>query len=90
MDLGWAYVCSGIRSSEADKNIQSPLQARTEAAINHVKKEKGKIQAQQLAFEAGLLDSDLTFKSIGFTTFLSTWLIRQVDPKKTHPSPLVQ
>jgi len=80
----------GIRGSDADQKIQSPLQARTEAAINHVKNEKGKILAQQLAFEAGLLDSDLTFKSIGFTTFLSTWLIRQVDPKKTHPSPLVQ
>lgn len=91
MDLGWGYVyVRRIRSTEADNDFQSPLQARTEAAIKHVKNEKGKIQAQQLAFEAGLLDSDLTFRSIGFTSFLSTWLIRQVDPKKTHPSPLVQ
>lgn len=66
------------------------MQARTEAAINHVKKEQGKIKAQQLAYEAGLLDPEMTFKSIAFTNFLSTWLIRQVDPKKTHPSPLVQ
>ena len=91
-DESWMGVCyvRRIRSTEADNNFQSPLQARTEAAIKHVKNEKGKIQAQQLAFEAGLLDSDLTFRSIGFTSFLSTWLIRQVDPKKTHPNPLIQ
>ncbi|KAF8964409.1 ubiquitin elongating factor core-domain-containing protein [Flammula alnicola] len=68
----------------------SPLQARTEAAIKHVKNEQAKIRAQQLAYDAGLLDPDMTFRSIGFTNFLSTWLIRQVDPKKTHPNPLVQ
>ncbi|KAF8798969.1 hypothetical protein BYT27DRAFT_7202705 [Phlegmacium glaucopus] len=68
----------------------SPLQARTEAAINHVKNEQGKIRSQQLTFEAGLLDPEMMFRSIGFTNFLSTWLIRQVDPKKIHPSPLVE
>jgi len=46
----------------------------------------GKIQAQQLAFQVALLEPDLVFRSIGFTTFLSTWLIRQIDPKKLHPS----
>lgn len=66
------------------------MQARTEAAINHVKNEQAKIKSQQLAYEAGLLDPDMTFRSLGFTNFLSTWLIRQVDPKKTHPNPLVQ
>jgi ubiquitin conjugation factor E4 B len=69
---------------------QSPLQARTEAAINHVKKEQNKIKSQQMAFEAGLLDPEMVFRSIGFTNFLSTWLIHQVDPKKMHPSPLVE
>ncbi|KAF8195457.1 ubiquitin elongating factor core-domain-containing protein [Pholiota molesta] len=66
------------------------MQARTEAAINHVKNEQAKIKSQQLAYEAGLLDPDMTFRSLGFTNFLSTWLIRQVDPKKTHPNPLVE
>ena len=66
------------------------MQARTEAAINHVKNEQGKIRSQQLAFETGLLDPEMMFRSIGFTNFLSTWLIRQVDPKKTHPNPLVE
>jgi Ubiquitin elongating factor core len=69
---------------------QSPLQVRTEAAIQHVKKEQGKIRSQQIAFETGLLDPEMVFRSIGFTNFLSTWLIRQVDPKKLHPNPLVE
>ncbi|KAF8139503.1 ubiquitin elongating factor core-domain-containing protein [Mycena galopus ATCC 62051] len=65
----------------------SPAQARTEQAINAVKAEMGKIRMQQLAFEAQLLDPELVFRSIGFTNFLSTWLIRQVDPAKKHPNP---
>lgn len=47
----------------------------------------GKIRTQQLAFEAQLLDPELVFRSIGFTNFLSTWLIRQADPRKSHPNP---
>lgn len=69
---------------------QTPMQARTEAAIKHVKNEQAKIKMQQLAFEAGLLDPELVFRSIGFTNFLSTWLIRQADPRKTHPNPTVE
>ncbi|KAJ7250831.1 ubiquitin elongating factor core-domain-containing protein [Mycena haematopus] len=65
----------------------SPLQARTEQAINTVTVEMAKIRMQQLAFEAQLLDPELVFRSIGFTNFLSTWLIRQVDPAKKHPNP---
>jgi ubiquitin conjugation factor E4 B len=66
------------------------MQARTEAAINHVKNEQAKIRSQQMAFETGLLDPEMVFRSIGFTNFLSTWLIRQVDPRKIHPNPLVE
>lgn len=68
----------------------TPMQARTEAAIKHVKNEQAKIKMQQLSFEAGLLDPELVFRSIGFTNFLSTWLIRQADPKKAHPNPTVE
>lgn len=49
--------------------------------------EQEKIKSAQLAYEAQLSDPELVFRSIGFTIFLSVWLIRQVDPKKTHPSP---
>ncbi|THV00828.1 hypothetical protein K435DRAFT_963795 [Dendrothele bispora CBS 962.96] len=68
----------------------SPLQARTEAAINNVKNQQSKVRSAQLAYEAQLLDPELIFRSIGFTNFLGTWLIRQVDPKKTHPNPTVE
>lgn len=52
--------------------------------------EEEKIRMQQLAFEAGLLDPEMVIRSIGFMNFLSVWLIRQADPKKTHPSPVVE
>ncbi|EGN98229.1 hypothetical protein SERLA73DRAFT_109617 [Serpula lacrymans var. lacrymans S7.3] len=68
----------------------SPFQARTEAAINQVKADMAKIQAQQLAFRVQLLDPELVFRSIGFMNFVSTWLIRSIDPKKSHPSPIVE
>ncbi|ESK87147.1 ubiquitin fusion degradation protein [Moniliophthora roreri MCA 2997] len=67
--------------------MTGPMRARTEATINAVKLEKNKIQAMQMAYEAQLQDPELVYRSIGFTNFLSTWLIRQVDPKKTHPNP---
>ena len=93
MGRGWGYKIYEFNVFLGLTNIpltQSPMQARTEAAINHVKNEQGKIRSQQLAFETGLLDPEMMFRSIGFTNFLSTWLVRQVDPKKTHPNPLVE
>lgn len=51
--------------------------------------EQDKLRAQQMAFQAGLTDPELMFSSINFTTFLSTWLIRQADPTKKHPNPIV-
>ncbi|RXW24458.1 hypothetical protein EST38_g1393 [Candolleomyces aberdarensis] len=68
----------------------SPLQARVEAALKLVKVEEAKIRMQQLAFEAGLMDPELLIRSINFMNFLSVWLIRQADPKKKHPSPMVE
>jgi ubiquitin conjugation factor E4 B len=49
-----------------------------------------KIQSQQLAYRVQLLDPDLVFRYIGFTSFVSTWLIRGVDPRGTHPNPTVE
>lgn len=70
--------------------LQGPFHARTEAGITQVKNEIAKLRSYQLAFEAGLLDPEMVFRSIGFTTFLSTWLIRRVDPKGSHPSPVAE
>ncbi|KAG2129448.1 ubiquitin elongating factor core-domain-containing protein [Suillus clintonianus] len=67
----------------------TPNQARTQAAIDNVKNEMSKIQSQQLAYRVQLLDPDIVVRYIGFTSFVSTWLIRSVDPRGTHPNPVV-
>ncbi|KAF7288510.1 U-box domain-containing protein [Mycena chlorophos] len=75
----------------ADTSWQgTPFQAQGEAAVNRVKTELAKIRMQQLSYEAQLLDPELVFRSITFTNFLSTWLIRQAEPNKRHPNPPAQ
>ncbi|KAF8340032.1 ubiquitin elongating factor core-domain-containing protein, partial [Amanita rubescens] len=66
-----------------------PFQAQIEAAIKQAKLEQDEIRSQKLTFEAGIVEPELVYRSIGFISFLSTWLIRQVDPTKKHPNPLV-
>ncbi|KAG6909123.1 hypothetical protein DXG01_001875 [Tephrocybe rancida] len=66
------------------------VKSRVEAAINQIKTEQAKIRIQQFAYQAQLSDPEFVFRSLGFTTFLSTWVIRQVDPKRTHPNPPAQ
>ncbi|PIL22469.1 hypothetical protein GSI_15157 [Ganoderma sinense ZZ0214-1] len=68
----------------------TPFQARTEAAINAGKAEQDKVYAAQLAYETQLADPELVFRSISFANLVSTWLIRQVDPRKKHPNPLIE
>ncbi|KZT65802.1 hypothetical protein DAEQUDRAFT_746846 [Daedalea quercina L-15889] len=68
----------------------TPLQARIEHSINAVKAEMDKTMATQLAYTVQLSDPELVFRSISFTNFVSTWLIRHVDPKHTHPNPPVE
>ncbi|KAJ3574715.1 hypothetical protein NP233_g1573 [Leucocoprinus birnbaumii] len=70
--------------------VGTPQQSRVEMAIRLRKLELDKLRSHLHAFQTGLLDPELVFASINFTTFLSTWLIRQVDPKKSHPKPVVQ
>lgn len=43
-----------------------------------------------LAFQTQLEDPEFVFRSINFSNFVSTWLIRFVDPKHLHPEPLVE
>ncbi|CCL99711.1 uncharacterized protein FIBRA_01733 [Fibroporia radiculosa] len=67
----------------------TPLRARTEAAIKAVQAEMNKVMANQLAYTVQLADPELVFRSISFTNFVSTWLIRMCDPRRTHPNPTV-
>ncbi|KAG6377167.1 ubiquitin elongating factor core-domain-containing protein [Boletus reticuloceps] len=50
----------------------------------------GKIQTQQLAFRVQLLEPDFVLRFMGFTNFVSTWLIRRAGPKGLHPTPAVE
>ncbi|KAG2051581.1 hypothetical protein BDR06DRAFT_938883 [Suillus hirtellus] len=68
----------------------TPQQAHVQATIENVKNEMSKIQSQQLAYRVQLLDPELVFRYVGFTSFASTWLIRSVDPRGTHPNPVVE
>ncbi|KAG9315705.1 ubiquitin elongating factor core-domain-containing protein [Chiua virens] len=70
--------------------IGSAFHARTEAALNQMKSEMAKIQANQFAFRVQLLEPDFVFRYIGFTNFVSTWLIRRADPKGLHPTPPIE
>jgi len=80
-----------LQMLEGDTSWQgSPMQARVEHTIGLVKTEEAKIKMQQLAFRAALADPEIVFRALGFTNFLSTWLIRQADPRHQHPSPTVE
>lgn len=57
--------------------------------VNYEQLERDKVRSHQLVFEAGLVEPELVYRTIGFVSFLSTWLIRQVDPTKKHPTPIV-
>ncbi|KAF8843284.1 hypothetical protein BDN67DRAFT_946028 [Paxillus ammoniavirescens] len=68
----------------------TPFRARVEAALDRMKTEMAKIQANQLAFRVQLLEPDLVLRFIGFTNFVSTWLLRRVDPNGLHPTPTLE
>ncbi|KAI6166622.1 ubiquitin elongating factor core-domain-containing protein [Pisolithus thermaeus] len=70
--------------------VGTPFQARTEATLNQCKLEMAKIQAHQLAFRVQLLEPDSVFRYTGFNNFVSTWLIRKVDPRGSHPQTTVE
>ncbi|KXN88270.1 Ubiquitin conjugation factor E4 [Leucoagaricus sp. SymC.cos] len=80
-----------LESIEQERSwVGTPQQSRMEMAIRLRKLELDKLRSHLHAYQAALLDPELVFASINFMTFLSTWLIRQVDPKKSHPKPVVQ
>ncbi|OAX40417.1 hypothetical protein K503DRAFT_791386 [Rhizopogon vinicolor AM-OR11-026] len=58
--------------------METPVQARVQAAIDNVKDEMSKIQSKQLAYRVQLFDPDLVFWYIGFMSF------------GTHPNPIVE
>ncbi|CDO71427.1 hypothetical protein BN946_scf184909.g21 [Trametes cinnabarina] len=68
----------------------TPFQARTEAAINAAKAQQDALFAAQMAYEVQLGEPELVFRTISFVNFVSTWIIRFVDPRKRHPNPTIE
>ncbi|KAF8510860.1 ubiquitin elongating factor core-domain-containing protein [Gautieria morchelliformis] len=68
----------------------TPAQARVDAQVQAVKNEMAKIHQSIFAYQVQLTDPEYMDRNIGFTNFLSIWLIRLVDPLKRHPDPGIQ
>ncbi|KAF8579833.1 hypothetical protein K439DRAFT_1522775 [Ramaria rubella] len=68
----------------------TPGQARVDAQIQAVKNEMAKLHQSIFAYQVQLADPGYMYRNIGFTNFLSIWLIRLVDPRKAHPSPGIE
>ncbi|KAI5121069.1 hypothetical protein M0805_008583 [Coniferiporia weirii] len=79
-----------LTSSMATLEPGNPFMLRAQAGIDLAKKELSKVHMDQFAYQVQLLDPEFVFRELGFTNFLEAWLIRLVDPKKTHPSPTVE
>lgn len=76
---------------ENDINWQgTPFQQRTEVVVNQARHELSKVKSTSYSFTVQLLDPEHVFRSMAFATFVSTWVVRFVDPRKKHPSPLVE
>jgi len=44
----------------------------------------------QMAGLTQLYDAEFLFRNNTFTSFVTSWLIRYADPKRTHPKPTVE
>ncbi|KAF8517435.1 ubiquitin elongating factor core-domain-containing protein [Hysterangium stoloniferum] len=64
--------------------------AQFDARIQAAKNEMAKVHQSLFAYQVQLADPDYMFRNIGFTTFLSVWLIRLVDPRKAHPHTVIE
>jgi len=49
-----------------------------------------KLHQSIFAYQVQLADPKYIHRNIGFTNFLSTWLIRLVDPRKTYLIPTIE
>ncbi|EIM85743.1 uncharacterized protein STEHIDRAFT_59114 [Stereum hirsutum FP-91666 SS1] len=80
-----------LEQAEGDTTWQGTMMApRMEAYLKQLKEEISKITAAQTAASTQLLDPEVLFKANAFVSFVTTWIIRFVDPKRAHPKPMVQ
>ncbi|KAF8305671.1 hypothetical protein DL93DRAFT_2089352 [Clavulina sp. PMI_390] len=71
---------------EGDTRHQgTPMQAQVDQLIKRIKDAREKALSAVFAFQCQLLDNDLIFRGITFTTFSMAWLIRIASPGSTYP-----
>lgn len=75
--------------ADCGAGAKGPFRARTEHALNAVRVQQSKVASAQFAFRTALEDPEFVFRSLAFVNFVSTWLVRFVDPAGMHPSPTV-
>ena len=73
---------------ELENNRQydgTPQEGAYKQQVERMKAEKEAFQARILASEVQLCDPGFIAKAANFSSFVMTWLVRLVDPKKQHP-----
>ena len=58
--------------------------------VNQAKLELNNLRSKTSSFTVQLLDPDHVSRSMVFVTYVSTWIVRFVDPEKKHPNPPVK
>jgi len=70
--------------------VINQLQQFPGSLVGQAKLELDSLRSKSHSFTVQLLDPDHVSRSTVFVTFVSTWIVRFVDPEKKHPSPLVK
>ncbi|KAI5478750.1 ubiquitin conjugation factor E4 B [Pseudohyphozyma bogoriensis] len=79
-----------LNDMEADTTWRgTPGEAATQAQIDRYKKKMETYNSHLHAYEVQLLDPEYLAKCVGFVNLVMAWLVRLVDPKKTHPDPQI-
>lgn len=79
---------TNIERAEADDSWRgTPHQARIEHSIRAAKTQQSEIGSSQFAFRTTLEDPEFVFRCLAFANFVSTWILRFVDPTQKHPDP---
>lgn len=78
-------LLEGVVNRQGIRFQQSP-----DVFVTQAKDELSKLRSKSYSFTVQLFDPDHVSRLMVFVTFVSTWLVRFVDPEKKHPNPPVR
>lgn len=70
--------------------IYSPVLLYVVAQHLHRQDNIAQLNGMAAAASTQLLDPEVLFRANSFNSFVATWLVRFVDPRKKHPKPVVE